>query len=113
MPKGVGSLLNRTLGDTRLMRLIPAEPRCRICQTPFQGIGGQFYRMTLGRAPSKMNPQMCNACEQFAQYFRGGAELEISMLFADVRGSTTLAEGLSPPPSVNSLIDFIKLPPTC
>jgi adenylate cyclase len=51
-----------------------------------------------------MNPQMCNACEQFAHYFPGGAEVEISMLFADVRGSTTLAEGLSPA-AFSGLID--------
>jgi hypothetical protein len=53
MPKGVGSFLNRTLGDSRLMRLIPSEPRCRICHSPFHGLGGQFYRMTLGRARPK------------------------------------------------------------
>jgi adenylate cyclase len=39
---------------------------------------------------------MCNVCEQFAHEYQGGAEVEISMLFADVRGSTTLAEGMTP-----------------
>jgi adenylate cyclase len=32
----------------------------------------------------------------FAKRYPGGAELEISMLFVDVRGSTTMAEGMSP-----------------
>ncbi len=43
-----------------------------------------------------MNPQLCNVCERFANKFRGGTELEVSMLFADVRGSTSLAEGIRP-----------------
>jgi len=43
-----------------------------------------------------MNPQMCNICEQFAREYQGGAEIELSLLFADVRGSTTLAETMSP-----------------
>jgi len=32
----------------------------------------------------------------FAKRYPGGAELEISMLFVDVRGSTRMAEGMSP-----------------
>lgn len=32
----------------------------------------------------------------FAKRYPGGAELEISMLFVDVRGSTGMAEGMSP-----------------
>jgi adenylate cyclase len=32
----------------------------------------------------------------FAKRYPGGAELEISMLFVDVRGSTHIAEGMSP-----------------
>jgi adenylate cyclase len=35
---------------------------------------------------------MCNVCEHYAAENLGGAEIELSMLFADVRGSTTLAE---------------------
>jgi adenylate cyclase len=35
---------------------------------------------------------MCNVCEHYAADNLGGAEIELSMLFADVRGSTTLAE---------------------
>jgi len=43
-----------------------------------------------------MNPHLCNACESFAEDHQGGAEIELSLLFADVRGSTTLAESMSP-----------------
>lgn len=41
-----------------------------------------------------MNPHLCNQCERFAERFPGGAEVEISILFADIRGSTPLAEKL-------------------
>jgi adenylate cyclase len=41
-----------------------------------------------------MNPNMCNICEQFAEEHPGGAEIPLSLLFADIRGSTTLAEQL-------------------
>lgn len=96
--------LERVLFSPFLLRQIPSEPRCRICYTPFKGLGGQVMRSFLGREPSKLNPQMCNACEKFAAAFPGGAEVEISMLFADVRGSTTLAEGLAPT-AFSQLID--------
>jgi len=79
-----------------LVRHLPSSPRCRICYYPFEGIGGWLSKSLLGLQPSKMNPQMCNVCERFAKRFHGGTELEITMLFADVRGSTSLAEGVRP-----------------
>jgi adenylate cyclase len=45
---------------------------------------------------SDMNPSFCNLCEQASRQFPGGAEVEMSMLFADVRGSTALSEKMSP-----------------
>lgn len=47
----------------------------------------------MGRRQSTKNPRYCEPC---AFQETGGAEVEISMLFADVRGSTTIAENLSP-----------------
>lgn len=47
----------------------------------------------IGREQSKYNPRFCIPCEKFEH--PGGAEVVISMLFADVRGSTTLAEQMS------------------
>jgi adenylate cyclase len=38
---------------------------------------------------------MCSSCFAFISRHHGGAEIEITMLFADIRGSTTLAEGMS------------------
>jgi adenylate cyclase len=79
----------------RMARMLPKDPRCRICSYPFEGIGGQLVRFLLGLERSRLNPQMCNVCERFARKLPGGTELDTSLLFADVRGSTGLAEGMS------------------
>ena len=71
--------------------LLPANPRCKMCNAPFRGAGGILMRM-IGRQQSKRNPRYCEPC---AFQETGGAEVEISMLFADIRGSTTLAEAMS------------------
>lgn len=78
-----------------LFALLPAEPRCKTCNAPFRGIGSFIVRAFYGKRPSKLNPRLCNFCEEFANRYQGGAEIELSMLFADVRGSTTLAESMS------------------
>ena len=44
---------------TRLMRLLPTEPRCKSCYASFAGIGGKLLRVT-GFAPSRKNPRFCN-----------------------------------------------------
>ena len=43
-----------------------------------------------------MNPRYCNLCEIASREFPGGAEVEMSMLFIDIRGSTALSEQMSP-----------------
>ena len=89
-----------TNGDPRERRLrkfyarIPSSPRCKACAAPFAGYGGQAMRI-IGRRPSSQNPAMCNACFDFMREHRGGAEIRVTMLFADVRGSTRLAETMS------------------
>jgi adenylate cyclase len=93
----VGPIARRTYKTfKRVMRTLPTDPRCFLCYAPFEGVGGRVVRTLLGRTRSRLNPQLCNVCEQYAEEHQGGAEVEISMLFADVRGSTTLAEGMSP-----------------
>jgi adenylate cyclase len=42
------------------------------------------------------NPNLCTACERELLKRRGGAEVPSSLLFADIRGSTTLAERITP-----------------
>lgn len=80
----------------RLLRFLPGTPRCRSCYAPFHGVGSSIVRLVYGKRPSNLNPKLCNACEEFARQHQGGAEIELSLLFVDVRGSTTLAEGMSP-----------------
>jgi adenylate cyclase len=75
-----------------LFRMLPAEPRCRLCNAPFSGPGAPLMRV-LGRGPSSRNPRFCSEC--LARTPLGGAEIELSLLFADVRGSTGLAEHVS------------------
>lgn len=79
-----------------IIKRIPKSPRCRICYLPFEGIGGYLTRNFLGIQASTLNPHLCNLCEKFATEYHGGVEIEISIMFVDVRGSTTMAEGLSP-----------------
>lgn len=78
-----------------LFRLIPSSPRCKLCAAPFAGPGAPFMRM-LDRGPWDKNPSICGICFKQLQKFRGGAEIDLSMLFADVRGSTGLAETMGP-----------------
>lgn len=75
-----------------IYRALPAEPRCQICYIPFEGIGGFISKRLLNVKPSSLNPHMCDVCERFAERFPGGAEVEVTILFADIRGSTPLAE---------------------
>ena len=79
----------------RVFTHIPRGPRCKICAAPFGGPGAPFMR-AIGKRPSDKNPAMCNSCFVHIAKHRGGAEIEASFLFADIRGSTALAEGMSP-----------------
>lgn len=79
----------------RLFRILPHDPRCKFCNAPFQGVGGIIVRSLFGKQRSVLNPRICNLCERAASEFPGGAEVEMSMLFADVRGSTALSEKMS------------------
>src|SRR5690242_16256376 len=78
----------------RVFRFLPHDPRCKICYSPFDGMGGLLMR-SIGRKRSTLNPHFCSVCEDFARQLPGGAEVEMSMLFADVRGSTSLSEQMT------------------
>ena len=78
-----------------IFRLIPNGPRCKFCNGPFHGMGGTIFKM-IGKGPSSLTPQLCNQCYGFTSHHLGGAEIELTMLFADVRGSTPLAASMSP-----------------
>jgi adenylate cyclase len=78
----------------QVARRIPSEPRCKMCATPFGGVGGLAARL-IGHAPMPRNPLLCRACSSTLVKHPGGAQIEVSVLFADVRGSTHLAEDVS------------------
>jgi adenylate cyclase len=79
----------------RFWRSLPRPPRCKLCLRPFAGVGGAVMRM-INLGPWDKNPRYCRGCYQDIDGNPGGAEVELSMMFADVRGSTGLAEGMSP-----------------
>jgi adenylate cyclase len=70
----------------RLHRRLPRAPRCRLCLVPFGGVGGRLMRLR-GRRPSSRNRHYCNACDAFLQAHPGGAEVDVTLLFADIRRS--------------------------
>src|SRR5919205_3758981 len=76
-----------------LFGLLPTGPRCALCNAPF-GAPGALLMRPLGKQPAAKNPRFCADC--LTKTPVGGAEIELSLLFADVRGSTTLAEGIRP-----------------
>src|SRR5688572_23992704 len=95
-----GELLNGNFKslqrNRKIFKWLPSEPRCRFCNAPFAGAGSLISRYVFHLSQSGLNPRMCNNCEKFAQEFPGGVEIEITMLFADVRGSTGMAENIRP-----------------
>jgi len=50
----------------------------------------------IGKGPSRLSLQFCNQCQDLATQHIGGAEVEVTLLFADVRGSTKLGEQMKP-----------------
>ena len=80
----------------RVRGLLPADPRCRLCYTPFRGPGGFLLRrMSRVNEPWDKNPTLCRRCVlQISSFDVMGAEVPVSFLFADVRGSSELARRL-------------------
>lgn len=79
----------------RVLGLLPSDPRCVTCLAPFEGPGAALVKAVLNKRRSSMNRLMCNTCEDQLRRLRYGLELEMSMLFADIRGSTPLADSMN------------------
>ena len=88
---GDDALLHR-IGSRRLQRHIlgtlPRGPRCKVCSMPFRGVG--ILLRGTGWAPSRKNPNFCRWCFEWLP--DRGYKTEVGVLFADVRGYTSLAE---------------------
>lgn len=79
----------------RFLRHLPSAPRCKSCLAPFKPPFSPLMRL-VGKAPWPANPKYCSACFKHMVEQRIGAEVPCSFLFADVRGSTAMAESMSP-----------------
>lgn len=84
-------------------RSLPSAPRCKMCTGPFGGPGGAVRRL-MGLGPWPANPKYCRGCFKTLYTKREGAEIECSLLFADVRGSTGLGESM-PARDYRALLD--------
>ncbi len=79
----------------RLMKALPGDPRCKLCMAPF-GKPGSLLLRVFGNKPSPLNRRLCTFCIRTIHKHPGGAEIEVTALFVDVRGSTTIAEHAAP-----------------
>jgi adenylate cyclase len=77
----------------RIFRHLPSDPRCKLCQNPFGGVGGKISSV-IGRKPSRKSPNLCQYC--FDHLPPGGIEIDVGILFADIRNSTGLGETSTP-----------------
>jgi adenylate cyclase len=75
----------------RMWRALPSGPRCKMCTSPFGPPIGPILRL-IGKGRWHGNPAYCSGCYKSLYAHRGGAEVECTLFFADVRGSTRLAE---------------------
>jgi class 3 adenylate cyclase len=76
-----------------MFRYVPSAPRCKLCNSPFGGLGGCIFGLA-GFRRSRKNPALCGRCCDTMP--AGGAEVDIAVLFADVRGSTRMGEHTPP-----------------
>jgi adenylate cyclase len=65
-----------------------------MCTSPFGAPGGPLLRL-IGKGRWAGNSDYCGGCFKQLYRHRDGAEIECTLLFADIRGSTQLAESMS------------------
>ena len=80
----------------RVMRRLPHGPHCKLCAAPFESPAGAVLRH-VGFARFSGNPAICGSCiKGLNKLGVFGAEIPVSLLFADIRGSTGIGERSSP-----------------
>jgi adenylate cyclase len=78
----------------RVFQHLPSDPRCQLCYAPYAApFGPLLGRLGFGRW--EKNPNLCGSCLRLLERYHAGAEIELSMLFADLRGSTEMAARMS------------------
>jgi adenylate cyclase len=96
---------HRHLHHAKPFRFVPSSPRCRLCAAPFRAPGSAIFRR-FGFTPWEKNPNLCKRCFTGLQLHATlcpamsesgvhGAEVDVSMVFADIRGSSKLARSLT------------------
>jgi adenylate cyclase len=91
--RGESALAFPQRAGRRLFALMPSPWRCKFCNAPFRGpYAGTMKR--IGYTPSRKNPHICARCIERAP--EGGAIVPVTILFADVRGYTSLCEQMTP-----------------
>lgn len=79
-----------TKGHRNRLAVLPGSHRCLTCFIPMEGLGGWMLGTFGNYRPSRKSPRLCNLCDELLP--PGGAEIDLGVLFADVRGSTALGE---------------------
>lgn len=93
-------------GKQKRFSMLPGRTRCKMCYAPLNGLGGWITKR-MGLQASSRNPLFCNACDGFLQTFPGGAEVDLAIMFCDLRGSVELSAGMSPK-EFKELIVFMR-----
>lgn len=77
-----------------LFRHLPSEPRCKWCYAPYGAPFGPILGR-LGYGRWQKNPTLCARCLDTMEKNQGGAEVDLAVMFADLRGSTAIAAGMT------------------
>lgn len=85
---------------------LPSPPRCSDCGVPFEGVGGAVAH-AMGYRRWNKNPTLCNLC--YRTMPEGGVEIDVAIMFADLRGSTSLAERMAPRDFAELLNRFYRI----
>jgi hypothetical protein len=85
----------RTKQWRHLFGMLPSNPRCVNCHTPFAGFGSTLLRLIRGPLTlrSAKNPRYCAGCHFFTTQFPGGAEIELTIVGASGAGADFTALG--------------------
>jgi adenylate cyclase len=90
--------------NRRFLERIPSPPRCKLCSAPFAGPGGTVLRH-FGYRRFAGNPSLCENCIRgYSNRTVRGAEIPLTLVFADIRGSTGIGERLRP----NEFREFLE-----